>query len=126
MYTQVSYRKFEEVLSSPNDTQKRSLPLLVKLVTNSRAEPLREGDPTSPVAPVDHPPAALSLLSCQLPKSSIFDTLIAVEGTTAAFAGAETLIATSVSHAPPPLPHAFTCSVCEPLAALTEVLIEVP
>src|SRR6202161_2011708 len=45
-------------------------------------------------------------------------------GTTAAFAGAVTLRTTSVSHEPPPFPPALTCSVCAPLAAVTEALMD--
>ena len=35
-----------------------------------------------------------------------------------------TMIATSVTHTAPLLPHDFTCTVCPPVAADTEVLME--
>jgi hypothetical protein len=37
-----------------------------------------------------------------------------------------TVTGTSVTHTAPPLPHAFTCSACEPVVAVTVALMEVP
>jgi hypothetical protein len=37
-----------------------------------------------------------------------------------------TVTGTSVTHTAPPFPHAFTCSACEPVVAVTVALMEVP
>src|ERR1035437_6633639 len=129
-YTQPSYIKFVDWVSSPKVTQYRKPPLLVNLLTNSRGIPAWDGDPTRVIVPLEVPFVALSWVPCQLLSAWMLLTLTAFEGTTEVSVegspGAfETVMATSDTQTAPPVPHDLTCSVWVPSFAVTLVSIDV-
>ena len=113
-------------VSSPKVTEYRSSPALENFVTNLRAWPLRDGEPTMLMLPLELPGPPVSWTCAQLLKVWMLVILTASEGASEVSVPlpAPTVMAMFVSHAAPWLPHALTCKVCAPAAAVTEALKE--
>lgn len=97
----------------------------MKLVLNWRALPLRLGELTMAMEPLELAPVAGSCAASQVLSAWMLLTLTASAGTIE-LEGSLTLTTTLALQVAPPLPQAVTCRVCEPVDAEICVLRAVP